>query len=113
MKGRQRRWLRCTKNDQLRHRLWNHKNQTTGRNTMHKMKIAGLAVLMTAATAPYAAEIKPAVVFDIGGKFDKSFNEGVANGAERFKKETGIGYVGFETVNETQFEQAQRRFAQR
>ncbi len=80
---------------------------------MHKMKIAGIAALMTVVTAAYAADIKPAVVFDIGGKFDKSFNEGVANGAERFKKETGIGYVGFETVNETQFEQAQRRFAQR
>jgi len=80
---------------------------------MRKMKIAGIAALMTVVTAAYAADIKPAVVFDIGGKFDKSFNEGVANGAERFKKETGIGYVGFETVNETQFEQAQRRFAQR
>ncbi|MET1026105.1 MAG: BMP family ABC transporter substrate-binding protein [Dongiaceae bacterium] len=80
---------------------------------MRKTTIAGIAALMTVATAAYAAEIKPAVVFDIGGKFDKSFNEGVANGAERFKKETGIGYVGFETVNETQFEQAQRRFAQR
>jgi basic membrane protein A len=60
-----------------------------------------------------AAEIKPAVVFDIGGKFDKSFNEGVYNGVERFKKETGIGYTDFEVTNETQFEQAHRRFAQR
>ena len=31
-----------------------------------------------------SADIKPAVVFDIGGKFDKSFNEGVHAGAEKF-----------------------------
>lgn len=80
---------------------------------MHKVKIAGVAAVMTIATSAYAADIKPAVVFDIGGKFDKSFNEGVVNGAERFKKETGIDYAGFETVNETQFEQAHRRYAQR
>jgi basic membrane protein A len=60
-----------------------------------------------------AADIKPAVVFDIGGKFDKSFNEGVYNGAERFKSETKQTYAEFEVTNETQFEQAHRRFAQR
>jgi len=60
-----------------------------------------------------AADIKPAVVFDIGGKFDKSFNEGVYVGAEKFKSETKLGYADFEVTNETQFEQAHRRFAQR
>ena len=70
------------------------------------------AVLMSA-TLVQAADIKPAIVFDMGGKFDKSFNEGVADGAERFKKETGIAYAEFEITNETQFEQAHRRFAQR
>ena len=60
-----------------------------------------------------AADIKPAVVFDIGGKFDKSFNEGVYVGAEKFKNETKMGYAEFEVTNETQFEQAHRRFAQR
>ena len=60
-----------------------------------------------------AADIKPAVVFDIGSKFDKSFNEGVYAGAEKFKSETKIGYAEFEVTNETQFEQAHRRFAQR
>src|SRR5579872_796488 len=66
-----------------------------------------------AATAAQAADLKPAVVFDIGGKFDRSFNEGVHNGAERFKAETKIGYAEFEIANEAQFEQAHRRFAQR
>ncbi|MEO3429023.1 BMP family ABC transporter substrate-binding protein [Pelagibius sp. CAU 1746] len=68
-----------------------------------------LASLSTAA----AAEFSPAVVFDMGGKFDKSFNEGVYNGVERFKKESGLEYREFEVTNETQREQALRRMAQR
>jgi basic membrane protein A len=73
---------------------------------------ASFAVLL-GISAANAADIKPAVVFDIGGKFDKSFNEGVYNGAEKFKTETKQTYAEFEVTNETQFEQAHRRFAQR
>lgn len=65
------------------------------------------------ASAAGAADIKPAVVFDLGSKFDKSFNEAALAGAERFRKESGIAFVEFEPTNETQFDQAQRRFAQR
>jgi basic membrane protein A len=79
----------------------------------YALKAAGLGAVLLMATAAQAADIKPAVVFDIGGKFDKSFNEGVYNGVERFKKETGIGYADFEITNETQYEQAHRRFAER
>jgi basic membrane protein A len=68
---------------------------------------------MAASSVARADDIKPAVVFDMGGKFDKSFNEGVYDGVERFKKETGIPYVDFEITNETQYEQAHRRFAER
>ena len=57
--------------------------------------------------------VKPAVIYSTGGKFDKSFNEGVSAGVERFKKETSIPVAEFEPSNETQFEQALRRFAQR
>ena len=39
---------------------------------------------------PQAAEFTPAVIFDMGGKFDKSFNEAAYNGAEKFKDETGM-----------------------
>jgi basic membrane protein A and related proteins len=74
---------------------------------------AALVAVLFAATVVKASETKPAIVFDPGGKFDKSFNEGVANGAERFKKETGIEPIEFEVTNDTQFEQAHRRFAQR
>ena len=84
---------------------------------MHLARLAALALgVLAVEPAAYparAADIKPAVVFDIGGKFDKSFNEGVSAGLQRFKTETGIAYVEFEPSNETQFEQAHRRFAQR
>ena len=72
----------------------------------------GLMLAVTAATIS-AADFKPAVVFDMGGKFDKSFNEGVYNGVERFKKDTGIGYKSFEVTNPTQREQAIKKMAQR
>ncbi len=64
-------------------------------------------------TAVFAEEIRPAVVFDMGGKFDKSFNEGVYNGVEKFREESGISYREFEVTNETQREQALRKMAQR
>jgi len=73
---------------------------------------AAMATVIAVGTAT-AADIKPAVVFDMGGKFDKSFNEGVYNGVEAFAKETGIKYREFEVTNETQREQAIRRMAQR
>ncbi|MDJ1157600.1 BMP family ABC transporter substrate-binding protein [Chelatococcus sp. SYSU_G07232] len=78
-----------------------------------RAKSFGLALAgLVAATAMAAAqEFKPAVVYDLGGKFDKSFNEGVYNGAERFKKETGVAYRDFEPQNDAQREQALRRFA--
>jgi basic membrane protein A and related proteins len=84
-----------------------------------KRWVGALIVLLAAAGlgatvhAQAPAAIKPAVVYGMGGKFDKSFNEGVAQGAERFKKETEVAVAEFETSNETQFEQALRRFAQR
>jgi basic membrane protein A len=59
----------------------------------------------------WAADVKPAIIFDLGGKFDKSFNEAAYNGAEKFKKETGIAYRDFEIAAETQREQALRKFA--
>jgi basic membrane protein A and related proteins len=81
---------------------------------MKRIVLAALAGALTLAAVPVSAEeIKPAIVFDLGGKFDKSFNEGVANGADRFTKETGIAYADFVATNDTQFEQAHRRFAER
>ena len=68
--------------------------------------------LMTTSTAA-ATDFKPAVIYDMGGKFDKSFNEGVWNGVQKFTKETGVEVMEFEVTNETQREQAMRRMAER
>jgi basic membrane protein A and related proteins len=70
-----------------------------------------LATALGQASLAAAAEIRPAVVYDLGGKFDKSFNEGVANGAMKFKQDTGIDFRDFEIQNDAQREQALRRFA--
>ena len=60
-----------------------------------------------------AAGADPAVIYDMGGKFDKSFNQAAYDGAERWKKETGKAYLEFEISNPAQREQAQRRMAER
>nr|WP_209015282.1 BMP family ABC transporter substrate-binding protein [Roseibium limicola] len=60
-----------------------------------------------------AADIKPAVLYDLGGKFDKSFNEAAFAGAEKFKEDTGVAYRDFEIQNDSQREQALRNFAKR
>jgi len=78
--------------------------------TKFGLALAGLAFSATAAFAQQAA-FKPAVVYDLGGKFDKSFNEGVHMGAEKFKNDTGTEYRDFEPQNDAQREQALRRFA--
>ena len=78
---------------------------------MLKKFIAAAAMTAALSATALAADDKPAVVFDIGGKFDKSFNEGIFNGAEKFKKESGIAYGEFEISNEAQREQALRNFA--
>jgi basic membrane protein A len=70
----------------------------------------GLALVTSTASAQQA---QPAVIYDMGGKFDKSFNEAAFNGAERWKKETGKTYLDFEIANPTQREQAVRRMAER
>jgi basic membrane protein A and related proteins len=71
--------------------------------------LSGVALSSVMALAQTA--IKPAIVYDKGGKFDKSFNEGVFGGAEKFKTETGVDFRDFEPTNDAQMEQALRRFA--
>ena len=80
---------------------------------MGNAKAAGLALLMLTAIAEEtaASEIKPAVLYDLGGKFDRGFNESAYNGATRFKKEKGIPFLEFEPNNDAQREQALQTFA--
>ena len=59
-----------------------------------------------------AAYADPAIIFDLGGKFDKSFNEAAFNGAERWAAETGGTYKELEMQDEAQREQALRRLAE-
>ncbi|WP_420857530.1 BMP family lipoprotein [Marivivens marinus] len=59
-----------------------------------------------------AALADPAIIFDLGGKFDKSFNEAAFNGAQRWADETGGSYAEFEITSDAQREQAIRRFAE-
>jgi basic membrane protein A len=73
--------------------------------------LARAALLASAAAVAHAADFKPAIVYDLGGKFDKSFNEAAYTGAEAFKAETGVEYRDFEIQNDAQREQAIRRFA--
>ena len=71
---------------------------------------AGLAFLTTAAVAQ---TVQPAVIYDAGGKFDKSFNEAAYAGTVRYKADTGVEFLEFEIANDAQREQAFRRMAQR
>jgi len=77
------------------------------------MKILARCLLLALAAAPLAAAeaVKPAVIYDFGGKFDRSFNQSASVGAERFKKETGIAYREFEISNQAQREQIMRQLA--
>ena len=69
------------------------------------------AVAATALTAG-ASFAEPALIFDLGGKFDKSFNEAAFNGAQRWAEETGGTYLETVMQSEAQREQALRRFAE-
>jgi basic membrane protein A len=78
---------------------------------MTLMKSLSGAVAALALTAG-AALAEPALIYDLGGKFDKSFNEAAYNGALRYEEETGNSFRDIELQSEAQREQALRRFAE-
>ena len=78
-----------------------------------KHLFAAAAAALLAAGLASAADVRPAVVYDLGGKFDKSFNEGVYNGAAKFGADTGIEFREFEVQTDSQRVQALRNFARR
>ncbi|MFD2740334.1 BMP family protein [Sulfitobacter aestuarii] len=73
-------------------------------------KFLGAAAAVALGTG--AAWAEPALIFDLGGKFDKSFNEAAFNGAQRWSEETGESFREIELQSEAQREQALRRFAE-
>ena len=72
--------------------------------------VAGGVALSAVLTG--AALADPALIYDGGGKFDKSFNEAAYNGAEMFKAEGGA-YQDLEISGDAMREQAIRQFAAR
>ena len=54
----------------------------------------------------------PAIIYDLGGKFDKSFNEAAFNGAKKWADETGGTFKEIEMQSEAQREQALRSLAE-
>ncbi|MBU3028582.1 BMP family lipoprotein [Paracoccus marinaquae] len=77
--------------------------------TLMKSLLAGSALATLAAGAALA---DPALIYDLGGKFDKSFNEAAYTGAVRWVEETGGSYKELEMQSEAQREQALRRLAE-
>ena len=73
----------------------------------HKFLGASAALALMAG----AAAADPAIIFDLGGKFDKSFNEAAFNGATRWATETGGTFKDLEMQSEAQREQALRTLA--
>ncbi len=80
------------------------------------MKLKQLSLTMAAlcvAASATAADPKLGIVYDAGGKFDKSFNQSAYEGAERFKKETNISYLEAQASSDTQAEQMLRSLARK
>jgi basic membrane protein A len=74
-----------------------------------KLMGAGAALAFSAAGALADG---PAIIFDLGGKFDRSFNEAAFNGAETWAEATGGDYREIELQSDAQREQAMRRLAE-
>ena len=80
------------------------------------MKLKQICLSLTsllAASSVYAADPKVAVIYDAGGKFDKSFNQSASEGADRFKKETKINVIEVQVASDTQAEQMLRNLARK
>jgi len=75
-----------------------------------------LALAVAAPLAPLVpstSHAQPAVIYELGGKADRSFNQAAFEGAERWRRATGGRYLEFEVAHSAQREQAARRFAER
>jgi basic membrane protein A len=74
-----------------------------------------IAALCVAGSAAAAASTTPklAIVYDAGGKFDKSFNQSAFEGADRFRKETKIPFMEVQASSDTQAEQVLRGLARK
>jgi basic membrane protein A len=78
-----------------------------------KNLVVAIVALSAAVLGPASvqAEVRPAILYDMGGKFDKSFNENAFNGMDKFRKENNGSVFEFELSRETERQQALRTFA--
>jgi len=72
--------------------------------------LIGATALATLAAGTALAN--PGLIIDLGGKFDKSFNESAFTGAQRWMEDTGGSYRETELQSEAQREQSMRRMAE-
>src|SRR5687767_14020956 len=72
-----------------------------------------IAALCAAGSAMAAHPPKLGMVYDAGGKFDKSFNQSAFEGLQRFSKETGIKVFEAQASSDTQAEQVMRGLARK
>jgi basic membrane protein A len=77
-----------------------------------KRILLGLLAATAMSASAFAADVNPAIIYDLGGKFDKSFNEAAFNGATKWATETGGTFKELEMQSEAQREQALRRLAE-
>lgn len=77
--------------------------------TLMKSMLGAAAAIALAAGM---ASAEPALMYDLGGKFDKSFNEAAYNGATRWAEETGQTYREIEVTSEAQRVQFATRLAE-
>jgi basic membrane protein A len=91
---------------------------------MRKMRLFGLSILICIGLAASGCiertearregcEIKVGIVFDIGGKNDRSFNAAAWEGVKRAEKELPICLYDVEPGNPTSIEPAMRAFAEK
>lgn len=75
-----------------------------------KTPLAGAVAVI--ALAAGAASAEPGLIIDLGGKFDKSFNESAYTGAQKWSTATGSKYRESELQSEAQREQLMRKMAE-
>lgn len=77
------------------------------------LRLASLVSAMALTAPSFAADaIKPGVVYDLGSKYDHSFNESIFEGLQHWSADAKRPFVEIELTNETQREQAIRTMAE-
>ena len=80
---------------------------------MRRWAVAIADAVLALAFVPRSGKAQPAIIYELGGKADRSFNQAAFQGAEAWKRQSGKPYLEFEIANAAQREQAARRFAER